>query len=72
MTGACDPHPVKVDGDVRALRVDPAMDCCAVKDQEALMEWGKEMGNSKRLLSTNGKNRKGELCICHQGSQPLV
>lgn len=45
---------VKVDRDVRALRVDPAMDCCAVKIRKLLWN-GKEMGNSRKTLSTNGK-----------------
>lgn len=45
---------VKVDRDVRALRVDPAMDCCAVKIRKLLWN-GKEMGNSRKALSTNGK-----------------
>lgn len=45
---------VKVDKDVRALRVDPAMDYCAVKIRKLLWN-GKEMGNGRKTVSANGK-----------------
>lgn len=45
---------VKVDKDVRELRVDPAMDYCAVKIRKLL--WNeKEMGIGRKAVSTNGK-----------------
>lgn len=45
---------VKVDKDVRALRVDPAMDYCAVRIKKLLWN-GKEAKNGRKTVSANGK-----------------
>ena len=55
-----------VDGNVRMLRIDPAMDCCMVKILE--MTWNGEVVplDKKKVMITNGKvakdsNKEGEL-----------
>ena len=45
---------VKAGRDVRELRVDPAMDCCAVRIRKLLWN-GKEMGGGRKTVRANGK-----------------
>lgn len=45
---------VKAGRDVRELRVDPAMDCCAVWIRKLLWN-GKEMGGGRKTVRANGK-----------------
>lgn len=45
---------IKVDKEVRALRVDPAMDYCVVKIKKLLWN-GAEAGTGRRRVSANGK-----------------
>lgn len=45
---------LKIDKDVQTLRIDPAMDCCAVKIRKLLWN-GEEMGTGRRDIVTNGR-----------------
>ncbi len=72
MTGACDPHPCESGRGCAGAAGGSGDGLLRGKDQEALhMEWERDGKQQKSCLVRTEKNRKGELCICHQGSQPL-